>query len=146
MRERGLSIRDDPSRINPFMTLPPRTITGQNQTNKRNLHQVVIMVNDQTNQPPNQTGAVKTPQDKMSLDKMSRTKRHWTKCLADKMSQDKTPCRQNVTRQNALQTKCHRTKSLADKTSRDKMPCRQNVTHTKCHSDKMSLRKIITYC
>ena len=75
----------------------------------------------------------------------------------DTMSQDKMPCRQNVTGQNALQTKClwiecHRTKCLADKMPQDKMPCRQNVTgqnalQTKCHgtkclADKMSQDKM----
>ena len=63
-----------------------------------------------------------------------QTKCHRTKCLADKMSRDKMPCRQNVPRQNALQTKCHS----------DKMSCRQNVTRTKCHSEKMSLRQNVT--
>ena len=53
-----------------------------------------------------------------------------TKRLADKMSGDKMPCRQNVTGQNTLQTKCHGTKYLADKMSQDKMPYRQNVRNT----------------
>ena len=68
------------------------------------------------------------------------------------MSQDKMPCRQNVTGQNALQTKCPKTKCLADKMSlgqnvlqtkchSDKMSLRKNITQTKCHSDKMSLRQ-----
>ena len=43
-----------------------------------------------------------------------QTKRHRTKRNAEKMSQDKTQCRQNVTGQNAMQTKCHRTKRNAD--------------------------------
>ena len=68
-----------------------------------------------------------------------QTKCHRTKCLADKMSQDKMPCRQNVTGQNALQTKCPKTKCLADK-----MSLGQNVTQKKCHSDKMSLRQNVT--
>ena len=45
-------------------------------------------------------GADKTPQDKISQDKMSRQNATQTIRHTDKMSQDKTSHRQNVTGQN----------------------------------------------
>ena len=48
----------------------------------------------------NVSGADKTPQDKMSQDKISRQNATQTIRHIDKMSQDKTSHRQNVTGQN----------------------------------------------